>query len=268
MLNIENIVTPLFVPANRPERFGKAAVSGADSIILDLEDAVAGDAKEYARKALTCDFTDLPVIVRINSEGSSWHIEDLQAVRQLPVAAVMLPKAENSQQIRSVFEALGKRIPIIALIETALGVSNARSIAATQGVKRIAFGSVDFCADLGCAHLREVLLPRRSELIMASRLAGIAAPIDGVTTALDDLNICFEDSVHAKNLGFTGKLCIHPKQVGEVKRAFLPSKAEIIWAEKIVLSGDGAISVDGEMVDEPVRIHARAILARAKKSGI
>lgn len=268
MLSIENIVTPLFVPANRPERFSKAAMSGADSIILDLEDAVAIDAKKYARDTLTCDFTDLPVIVRINAEESLWHIEDLQAVRSLPIAAVMLPKAEDPQRVKNIFESLGGNIPIIALIETALGVSNARIIAATPGVKRIAFGSVDFCADLGCAHLREILLPVRSELVMASRLAKIAAPIDGVTTALKDLSISFDDAEHAKNLGFTGKMCIHPKQISEVKRAFLPSEADIIWANKILLSGDGAISLDGEMVDEPVRIKARTILARVKNLNI
>lgn len=267
MITIETIRTPLFVPANRPERFSKAADSGADSIILDLEDAVAVDAKEYARETLACDFTDLPIIVRINAQGSSWHIEDLQAARQLPVAAVMLPKAEIAQNVDEVFEALGGSIPIIALIESALGIANARSIAATPGVQRIAFGSVDFCADLGCAHLREVLLPARSELVMASRLAGIAAPIDGVTTALDDLSVSFNDAAHARDLGFTGKMCIHPKQIEEVKRAFLPSETDIIWANKILSSGDGAISVDGEMVDEPVRIRARTILARTKETG-
>ena len=264
MLTIENIVVPLFVPANRPERFSKAAASGADSIILDLEDAVAAEAKESARNNLTCDFTDLPVIVRINAVESPWHREDLKAIRQLHVAAVMLPKAEYSEQVKNVFEALGGNIPIIALIETALGMSNARSIAATKGVVRLAFGSVDYCADLGCAHTREVLLPPRSELVMASRLAKIAAPIDGVTTTLNDLSISFDDATHARNLSFTGKMCIHPRQVPEVKRAFLPLEAEITWAKKILSSGDGATSVDGEMVDEPVRIRARTILTRAK----
>ena len=260
---IETARTPLFVPANRPERFSKAAASGADSIILDLEDAVAADAKDVARDALTCDFTELPVIVRINAADTDWHEKDLHAIAKLPVAAVMLPKAETSEAVKKVVDALDGNVPIIALIETALGMENVRKIAATKGVARLAFGSVDYCADLGCSHLRDVLLHARCEMVKGSRLAGIAAPIDGVTTALDDLMISFEDAIHARDLGFTGKMCIHPKQIASVTKAFMPSEAEVVWANKILSSGDGAISVDGEMVDEPVRMRARAILARA-----
>tara|TARA_R110000751_G_scaffold307857_1_gene432823 strand:+ start:9133 stop:9924 length:792 start_codon:yes stop_codon:yes gene_type:complete len=260
---VTEIVAPLFVPANRPDRFGKAASCGADAVILDLEDAVAEADKDMARAALSCDFTALPVIVRINAVASRWHAADVEAVQDLSIAAVMLPKSESPDAVAAVVAAFKGR-PIIALIEAAKGLSKARAIAGMQGVVRLAFGSVDYCADLGCAHLREVLLPARSELVMASRLAGIAAPLDGVTVQLDDPMITHTDAEHARNLGMTGKLCIHPKQIGPVIKAFSPTAADIDWAERVLALGDGAIAVKGEMVDEPVRIRARTILARHK----
>ncbi len=261
MVDIATIRSPLFVPANRPDRFAKAAVSGADAIILDLEDAVAADAKDAARAALSVDFTPLPVIVRINAAGTPPHDADLAAVAALRPAAIMLPKAETAAGCQAVARALGG-IPLIALIETARGLAHARDIAALPEVLRLAFGSVDFCADLGSAPLREALLPARFELVLASRLAGIAAPIDGVTVQLDDPAISHDDAAHARALGMTGKLCIHPRQIAPVRRAFAPSDAEIDWARRVLASGDGAVLVDGAMVDEPVRLRARAILAR------
>lgn len=258
---VSRVTAPLFVPADRPERFAKAAASRADAIILDLEDAVGPGTKDTARAALTADFTDLPVIVRINAIGTPWHAADMAAVAALQPAAVMLPKAEEAGAVAAVAARLG--LPLIALVETARGLAAARSIAAAQGVVRLAFGSVDFCADLGCAHHREVLLPARFELILVSRLSGIAAPLDGVTVQLDDLSVSGEDAAHARALGMTGKLCIHPKQVGVIREAFAPSQSEIDWARRVIASGDGAVSVDGAMVDEPVRLRARAILATA-----
>ncbi|WP_417210321.1 HpcH/HpaI aldolase/citrate lyase family protein [Antarctobacter sp.] len=259
---VSSLTTPLFVPASKPERFGKAAASGADAVILDLEDAVAAADKDTARAALDAGFTDLPVIVRINAIGTPWHAADLAAVTGAGFAAVILPKSETPDTVAQVVAAL-PGLPVIALIESALGLANARAIATVKGVERLAFGSVDFCADLRCAHLRDILLPVRSELVLASRLGGIASPIDGVTVQLDDLAATRDDAGHARDLGMTGKLCIHPKQIAEVKRAFAPSEKEISWAKRVLASGDGAVSVDGAMVDEPVRIRARAILAAA-----
>lgn len=261
MVDLSAIRTPLFVPANRPERFAKAAASGADAIILDLEDAVAADAKDAARAALRRDFTDLPIIVRINAAGTSAHQADLAAVAALRPDAVMLPKAESAAGCQTVAGAIGD-IPLIALIESAQGLAHARAIAAVPDVARLAFGSVDFCADLGCEHGREVLLPARFELVLASRLAGIAPPIDGVTVQLDDPTASHDDAAHARALGMTGKLCIHPRQIADVRRAFAPTAQEIDWARRVLASGDGAVSVDGAMVDEPVRLRARAILAQ------
>jgi citrate lyase subunit beta/citryl-CoA lyase len=146
-------------------------------------------------------------------------------------------------------------------VETALGVANAAEFARAEGCRRLAFGSVDFCADLGCDHIREALNPARMALVMASRLAGIAPPIDGVTVQLQDLAETGADTRHARALGMTGKLCIHPKQVPEVLRGFAPTEADVLWAKRVLAAGDGAVQVDGQMIDAPVRLRAEAILS-------
>lgn len=253
-------ISPLFVPANRPDRFARAAASGADALILDLEDAVADDAKDAARAALRADFTDLPVVVRINGAGTRWHEADLVAVRRLSPAAIMLPKAEIGPGLGTV---LATGLPVLTLIETARGLSDARQIAALDGVARLIFGSIDYCADLQCAHTREALLAARSELALASRLAGVPGPVDGVTVSIDDRDAIEADARHACDLGFGGKLAIHPRQIDPIRQGFLPDMSDVEWARRVLASGDGAATVDGAMVDEPVRIRARAILARA-----
>ncbi|MAM13991.1 MAG: CoA ester lyase [Rhizobiaceae bacterium] len=261
MVDIATIRAPLFVPATRPDRFAKAASSGADAVILDLEDAVAPEDKTQARQALAKDFTDLPLTVRINASETPFHTEDMRAVAKLQPDAIWLPKAEKPELVAKVTDNL-PGIPVIAIIESALGLANARAIAALAGVERLAFGSLDYCVDLGCTHSRDILLPVRAELVLASKLAGIAPPVDGVTVQMDDLTIAHDDACHARDLGMSGKLCIHPKQIPEVMRAFAPTEDEIGWARRVLASGDGAASVDGAMVDEPVRIRARAILAQ------
>ncbi|TYC61813.1 CoA ester lyase [Rhodobacterales bacterium] len=259
MVSLEMLRAPLFVPANRPERFTKAAASGACAVILDLEDAVAAEDKTAARGALACDFTELPVLVRINPDGTQWHAADLEAAAAMPFAAVMLPKAESPKAIAEVARRTGH--PVVALIETARGLASAREVASCPDTIRLAFGSIDFCADIGCDHLRETLRPVRLELVIASRLAGMAAPIDGVTADLSDPAITEDDSRHARSLGMNGKLCIHPKQIAPIRTGFAPTEAEKDWARRVLASGDGAVAVDGAMVDEPVRLRARAILA-------
>jgi citrate lyase subunit beta / citryl-CoA lyase len=258
-----NFVVPLFVPASRTERFAKAAASGADAVILDLEDAVAPEAKSLARSYLRTDFTSLPIVVRVNALGTPWYADDLAAVRNVQAAAVMLPKVECPDALASAFELLGGSTPIIALVETARGIANCRQIAASSSVVRLAFGSIDFCADVGCAHTPEALLSARSEIVLASRLAELHAPLDGVTAAISDGEAARHDARHALNLGFGGKLCIHPNQIEHVLLGFRPDENEIAWARKVLTSGDGAVAVDGAMVDEPVRRRARAVLKRS-----
>ena len=262
-------ITPLFVPGDRPERYGKAAASGADAIIIDLEDAVAPQNKALARVALASPGAlpeGIEVYVRINATGTPWHQEDLAAIAQLPVAGLMLAKAESVAEVsQASASAAGK--PVIALLETALGLAMAREIAATDCVRRLAFGSIDYCADLGVAHQREPLLVARSEIVLASRLGGLLPPLDGVTAALDDEPLLEDEARYALTLGFGGKLCIHPRQIAPVRRGFAPTAAELVWAQRVMAAGEqGAVAVDGMMVDAPVRARARQILARHQNS--
>jgi len=258
------VVTPLFVPANRPERFAKAAGSGADAIIIDLEDAVAPAEKAAARAAFAGAVlpAGMAVFLRINPINTAFHEDDLAAARTKNLAGVMLPKAESPAEIRRIAETLGA-VPIIALIETARGIAAAREIAQTQGVARLAFGSIDFCADIGAAHTRDALLAARAEIVLAARLAGLEAPLDGVTTAIDDAALVEDDARHASSLGFGGKLCIHPRQIAPALRGFAPTAEDIAWAERILAAGPGAAAIDGAMVDAPVQARARQILRRA-----
>jgi len=261
---LETLRSFLFVPGDRPELYLKAEQSGADATILDLEDAVSPNAKIRAREALASAPATIPIVVRVNAAGTQWHRDDLEKVCEIKPSAVMLPKSKDAATVSRVVTILGPEIPVVALIECARGVSNARAIATDTGVVRVAFGSIDFCADMGCSHSRDTLLWARGELVLASRLAGIAPPIDGVTTNLIDPEMTFDDALYAKQLGFGGKLCIHPKQVGEVARAFIPNDEEIDWARRVLATGDGVGSIDGEMVDRPVRLRAQTIMSALK----
>ena len=257
-----SFLAPLFVPANRPERYHKAANSGADGVIIDLEDAVAPNDKDAARGTLAAASIPVNSIVRINAVGTRWHDADVAAVKNLAVG-VMLPKAEAAERVQELRATLGDR-PLIALIESAQGIANVRAIA--RHVDRLAFGYIDFSADLGCSMDRDALLVARAEIVLASRLAGILPPIEGVTPSFDDAALVEDDARYAAAMGFAGKLCIHPKQIPPTLKGFRPSDADIVWAQKIANSGDGAVSVDGMMVDAPVRLRAQRILAAAKAS--
>ncbi|RSM75576.1 CoA ester lyase [Amycolatopsis sp. WAC 01375] len=256
--------TFLFVPGHRPDRFAKAAASGADVVILDLEDAVAPDRKEAAREHVRTWLADgHQAVVRLNAAGTGWYHEDVASVGR--ALAVMLPKAEDRAEIDSLAGRL-PGVPILPLVETAAGIANALAVCAADAVVRPAFGSVDLAAQLGVDHRsHEALRYARSALVIAAAAAGGAAPIDGVTTALDDEAALAADLDHAKTLGFTGKLCVHPRQVAAANRGLAPSESEIEWARGVVaLAGDGSVAVaDGQMVDRPIEARARAILGRA-----
>jgi citrate lyase subunit beta / citryl-CoA lyase len=256
------IRSALFVPATRTDRFERAAGSGAHAVILDLEDAVAPGDKVQARVNLSGVTLSVPMILRINAPGTPWHEDDLAAARALRPAAVLLPKAEPGAAMRDVIKTLDS-IPVMALVETAYGLAEVRSIAATPGITRLAFGSIDYCADLGCDHVPEVLMPARLALVVASRLAELPPPLDGVTTDTRDPDLAGTDARHARAIGMGGKLLIHPAQVPPVNRAFAPTQAEIDAARRILATPDGVALVDGAMVDAPVRARARQVLALA-----
>ncbi len=265
---IEDCVAPLFVPADRPERFAKAAASGADAIILDLEDAVPPDRKDMARRALAAPGTipqGIPVIVRINASSTPWQFADIETVVRLPVAGVMVPKASRAEELAMIASRLGNR-RVIALIETPRGLAAVQDIARIGRVARLAFGSVDFCAEMGCAHTRDALSSARSAIVFASALHGLPPPLDGVTTAFTDDAAARTDARHAMELGFGGKLCIHPRQIAAVLAGFAPSPDEVDRARQVLAAaGRGATAVGGAMVDAPVRAWAERLVARHGK---
>lgn len=260
----------LFVPADRPERFAKALASGADAVIFDLEDAVAPDAKARARAALGdwLRSATAHVIVRINGAQSEWFADDLSLVASPAVAGVMLPKSERVEDLARVAQAAPGR-ELLPLIETAVGFEHVRAIAQASGVARLAFGSIDFQLDLGIRGDDEELLYFRSHLVLASRLAGIDAPIDGVCAALDDAARLEQETLRARRLGFGAKLCIHPRQVEIVNRAFGPTPDEIAWARRVLQAAvdahGGAVALDGKMIDRPVILQAEAIVRAADR---
>jgi citrate lyase subunit beta/citryl-CoA lyase len=251
-------VAPLFVPADRPERFGKAAACGADAVIVDLEDAVAASAKDSARANLAHVAVPVPVIVRVNAIGTAWHEADVSAALAISPAAIMVPKCEDVDQLY----ALAAPVPIIALVETALGLDRARAIARSGLVSRLAFGSVDYAADLGCAHVPDALASARAEIVLASRLGGLPAPLDGVTTVFNDgMQAVSDDAIRARALGFGGKMAIHPNQIEPILSAFRPSEDEISWARKVLAASDGVSVIEGQMIDAPVRLRAQHIMS-------
>jgi len=203
----------------------------------------------------------LPIVLRVNGAATPWCAEDISTATSKDFAAVMLPKCQDAATIA----ALGASVSAIALVETARGLANLTEIAQTPSVRRIAFGSVDFAADIGCAHERESLLFALAQIVLASRMAGLAAPIDGVTIDIEDEPGIEADARRTASLGFSGKLCIHPRQIPPVIRG--PAPADAARVEKVVAStGEGALCIDGTMVDSPVSRRAEQILTRGSKS--
>lgn len=254
----------LFVPGSRSERFDKALAAGADAVIIDLEDAVAPADKEAARAALARWLDpSRPVLVRINAAGTPWFADDLGLLCRPGLAGVVLPKAERAVDLAQVREA-GRGLPVFPLIESALGYDARRALASAPGVARLLFGTIDFQVDLDMRASEDDLLPFRTELVLASRLAGIGPPIDGVCPAIEDVDLLERETRRARALGFGGKLCIHPRQVPVINRGFAPTAAEADWARRVIAAdaaaGGAAVAVDGKMVDRPVVLRAQAIL--------
>lgn len=259
----------LFVPGHRPDRFDKAIATGANRVIIDLEDAVAPADKVAARQALArwLAAATTPVAIRVNAADTDWFDEDIALAASPSVAAIVLPKAEDPAVLARI-AACRDGIALVPLIESAAGFAAVRLLAGAPGVERLAFGHLDFQVDLGLSDARdEDLLPYRAEIVLASRLARIAAPLDGVTVSIDRADELAADITRARRTGFGGKLCIHPKQVEAVRAGFAPTGAEVAWARRVIdairQAGGAAVAVDGRMVDRPVMLRAEAILREA-----
>jgi citrate lyase subunit beta/citryl-CoA lyase len=255
----------LFVPGDRPERFEKARAAGADVVIVDLEDAVGIEAKDAARGSIA-EFLhiDRPIAVRVNAVDTMWFNEDIAAIAGHPgVTAIVLPKAESAAQVNDVMRRGHDKLQVLPIIESARGFANMSEICSAKGVARVIFGTLDFQVDLGMDADDAELAPFRSGIVLASRLAGIAAPVDGVSTAIHDAALIEADARRGRRLGFGAKLCIHPAQIAAVHLAYAWTQAERTWAEQVLAAVErtngGAAVVDGKMVDAPVIIKARRI---------
>jgi citrate lyase subunit beta/citryl-CoA lyase len=265
--------TYLFVPGDRPERFAKALASGADAVVIDLEDAVASAAKAGARLTVR-DFlagadaaAAKRIVVRINDEATAWYADDVAMLRDTAAGQVMLPKTESTRTVAQLC-ARCPGIAVLALLESARGVLAAEAIAAAPGVQRLVFGTLDYALDLDLSGDPLGLDYAASRLALASRAAGIAPPVAGVTAALDDEALLLADLARARAHGFAAKLCIHPRQVAAIHTALAPSAEELVWARRVLEvagQGAGAVQLDGRMIDKPVIERARRVVERAAR---
>lgn len=261
--------TYLFVPGDRPERFAKALATAADAVVVDLEDAVAPAAKDAARHAVAQLLAQTAergrIVVRINDESTAWFDADLAMLAASGAAAVMLTKAERVNTIERA-RAGCEGIAVLPLVESARGMLAAQALAAAPGVQRLVFGTIDYALDLDLGADAIALDAGHAHLALVSRAAGIAAPVAGVTTAIDDEALLLADLARARCHGFGAKLCIHPKQVAPIHAALAPGADELLWAQRVLAAAEGArgaVQLDGRMIDKPVIERARRIVERA-----
>lgn len=271
-------VSYLFVPGDREDRFEKALSTAADCVVIDLEDAVSPDRKDLARTAVRRFIAQRGatnrLALRINAVDTSWHPEDVELLHAFPDLSVMLPKAEPASLDRFLADAgltnelVGKpkaRV-LLALVETVAGYLHLRKVAQKPGVSRLVFGSVDFHLDAGMLLDEDsaAIATVRLSFVLESRLAGLPAPVDGVCTAVDDEGRLQRETARARAAGFSGKLCIHPRQVPGVNAAMRPDADERAWAHAVLEAFDAAngsaVQYRGQMIDAPVAERARRIL--------
>ncbi len=265
----------LFVPANRPERFAKALASGADAVILDLEDSVPLDGKDEARDTLRQAWPQLQqaacaVVIRINSPDTEWGQQDLSGLQGLSgLAGIMVPKCEGAHNLQRVAQAFAG-VPSLPIIESALGYLALREIAQAPQVGRLVVGHIDFLADTGMnvGEDQRELDSLRFEVAMCTRLGKLAPAVDGVTVSVDDEALIRADTERALHFGFGAKLCIHPRQVPVVHATLAPTAAQVEWAHRVLAamqaSKGSAVQLDGKMVDLPVVLQAQRLLERVR----
>lgn len=262
--------TYLFVPADRPDRVEKALASEADAVIVDLEDAVASERKPEARKTVAHlpEASPKPIFIRCHTVNSEAFVEDLPCLKAAAsaVTAIMPAKCESARDIETLTGALpGMRI--LPLIETVAGVAAMSEIAQFDFVERVAFGSVDLANDLGVdwSQTGEERHYAMGRIVFESRLHGLAPPVDAVFLALDNPSAFEADIRLGKQIGFFGKMIIHPSQIDPVHQVYRVTKEEEAWARKVVAAyensdGLGAVRVEGQLVDRPVYERALRIL--------
>ncbi|RME81842.1 MAG: CoA ester lyase [Caldilineae bacterium] len=282
----------LFMPGDSERKIAKACTLQVDSIIMDLEDGVAWSQKQNARETVrralqTFDFGERERVVRINPEGSGLEEDDLEAVLPGQPDAIALPKVETPAQLIWLDDALTRwetrqeaevgSIAILAIVETALGIVNLREIAqASRRLQALLFGAEDLVGDIGgvrTAEGREVFYAR-SKLVTTAAAFRLQA-IDQVFTDLHDLEGLERECRQAVQMGYQGKMAIHPRQVPVIQAAFSPTPAQIEAARRLIdayrqyqARGSGVFTLDGKMVDAPMIRAAEQILARARQQNV
>ena len=269
----------LFAPGDQQDKLRKAPESGADVVVFDLEDAVAPGRKEAAREAVNEVLRDIDpdceLCVRVNPAGIAAD-DDLRAVLvgKPRLDSVMLPKVSDADNVETLGRLLAEHdadLPVLALVESAAGVLHAEAIAKADDTDALLFGAEDFAADLGATRTEEgaEVLYARQRVVTAASAAGVDA-IDTLYTDFEDTEGLREDTKRTVEMGYDGKMTIHPRQVAVVNDAFTPSEKEIAWAERVLAAREtadaedkGVFSVDGEMIDAPLVAQAERVLARA-----
>ncbi|MEM9520301.1 MAG: CoA ester lyase [Actinomycetota bacterium] len=268
----------LFAPAVRPDLLRKMPGSGADAMVIDLEDATPPDAKDVGRTEMQAAVADLagqiPILVRINDDTTPWHDDDLDSIPVEGLAGLVVPKIETIAGLDALADRLSGRgiaLPIIGGVETALGVADARPLLAHAVVSAGYFGAEDFIADMGGVRTpaNDEVAYARAQVALAGRLAEVTV-IDQIVADFKDDARCRHECLDARAMGYGGKLCIHPAQVAIANESFLPSAEEVDRARRLLAAYDegkargvASIAFEGQMVDEPVAVQARRILAQA-----
>lgn len=281
---IDRLRSLLFVPAVRPDFMERLPARGADAVVVDCEDATPARAKGKARANVRSVVPkiigpEMQVFVRVNSVASQWFEADIAEGLVEGLAGVVVPKIESTSEIDHVADALRRaghsQFGILAGIETALGVADARALLAHPFVVAAYFGAEDFIADMGGVRTRsgDEVAFARSSVALAARLAGVTV-VDQVVTDFRDDERFREEAASARAMGYHGKLCIHPRQVELANIAFVPSSEEVEHATRLLTAYDeasaagvAAIDFEGQMVDEPLAAQARRILALTKCAG-
>ena len=265
----------LFAPGSDERKLAKALASEADAVVCDLEDAVATAEKRSARRLVARILSTVETrsarMVRVNGADTEFFHEDLAALAALDLDAIVLPKAAPD----AVAELGETGAPVVAIVETAAGLRLAYETAASARVAALVLGAADLGAELGLEPRPDGLeiVFARSKVVVDSAAARVRAPFDIVHLDVRDDEGLEAEARLARSLGFRGKACIHPAQVGIVNRVFTPSAEEIDWARGVVAAyeegvreGRGAVALAGAMIDLPVVERARNVLAHAKRS--
>lgn len=271
----------LFCPADRPERFAKA-LERADAVILDLEDAVAPDAKTGAREVIAAALADKAaygkreLIVRVNGLDTAWGEGDLIAMAKVGADAVLLPKVESAAMVQEAADTLDGagapgHLPIWCMMETPRGILHAEEIADHPRVEAFVMGTSDLTKDLQALHtaMRLPMLPSLAICLLAARAAKIAI-VDGVYLDLNDAEGLEAACRQGRELGFDGKTLIHPKQIDAANAAFGPSADAVTWAHRIIAAfeeaqgqGKGVVVVDGKLIENLHVAEAKRLVALA-----